>query len=146
MSAKINLRDAVGFTGTRLDISKSQKDWITHMLSGLILNLHAKDFHHGDCIGADEAAAEIADRIGYTLHSHPPNIEALRAFYPAHVEYRPLGYLERNREIVDASKWVLAVPLANPSPHSGTLYTMRYARKMGVPLAVYPDTHFEQNF
>lgn len=117
----------VGFTGTREGMSQAQREAVAKLLA----ELHADEFHHGDCIGADEQAAAIARAIGYRIHSHPPANSAIRAFARADVELEPKDYLVRNREIVDASDVLVAAPAGPEVRRSGTWSTVRYARKRG---------------
>ena len=67
-------------------------------------------FHHGDCKGADAAAAYLARKIGYYVVAHPPDIKTYRAFVNSHEEVPQKPYLERNRHIVEASNLILSVP------------------------------------
>jgi hypothetical protein len=128
----------IGFTGTRSGMNSYQKKALT-----LILQKHRFDdmkklneFHHGDCVGSDEEAHEIAHNLGYWIVTHPPTNTRLRAFQISHCEKPPLGYLERNHNIVDACSLLIAAPLGPELQRSGTWATIRYARKTGKSVTV----------
>jgi hypothetical protein len=126
----------VGFTGTQRGMSGPQTSAVRRHL-GQCFKFAGPDqpeFHHGDCIGADAQAAQIARDLGYRVVGHPPVVAAKRAFFPSDVERRPEAYLVRNREIVDAVEFMLATPgEAREVLRSGTWSTIRYARQRGVP-------------
>lgn len=126
----------VGFTGTREGITPAQDVALWQRLS----ELRGTDFHHGDCKGADVAAAKMAREIGYRVIAHPPDSRRMRAFHRSD-EIRPeLPYLERNRNIVDAAGVLLACPDGPERLRSGTWSTVRYARRQGVTVVVIlPD-------
>ena len=130
----------VGFTGTREGMTQAQREAV----AGVLARLSALEFHHGDCIGADEQAAEIARTIGYKIYSHPPSNAAIRAFTTADVELEPRDYLVRNRAIVDATDVMVAAPVGPEVQRSGTWSTVRYARRIGrVVHVVMPDGNKE---
>jgi predicted Rossmann fold nucleotide-binding protein DprA/Smf involved in DNA uptake len=96
-------------------------------------------FHHGDCIGADEQAHDIAIAAGLKVHIHPCVIRPKRANripsnYPngrPAIE-EPADPLERNRRMVNLCDQLFACP-KEPTEviRSGTWATIRYARKKG---------------
>lgn len=89
------------------------------------------EFHEGDCIGSDVAAAIIARKLGYWIISHPPLVQTKRAFYPANEERIPRDYLVRNHNIVLETQEMLATPFqAEEIMRSGTWATIRFARKL----------------
>jgi hypothetical protein len=126
----------VGFTGSRHGITQHQRDTLEKLLTGV----HVDELHHGDCVGADAAAAEIANGWGIEVHLHPPIDPRLRAFTHADVTYHPRPYLGRNYAIVDACDWMIACPSGPERRRSGTWAAVRYARSRAVPLTiVWPD-------
>ena len=108
---------------------------------GMFLSLNSGEFHHGDCVGVDVQAARLAAHFGYTVVSHPPKEDILRAFHKSTIILPPLGYLERDKRIVDAVDLLLVVPKENQwQPRGGTWYTHDYAKKRGVPrIVIFPD-------
>ena len=69
----------IGFTGTREGMTDRQKTALRELLAsypGAIL-------HHGDAIGADAEAHDIAVALGCAVVIHPPENERQRAFKPA---------------------------------------------------------------
>lgn len=137
----------VGFTGTRT-IPKSRlakvTRGITRALSDIVTDESDVILHHGDCIGADELAHGIALGLEIRVILHPPKDPKQRAWCKGAWKKRKLKpYLERNRDIVDESDILLAVPKdpnnepsANRARNQGTWYTIRYARKRGVPVVI----------
>jgi len=130
MPEKINRRDVlmrIGFAGTRHGMTERQKIAVRDLLAsyaGAIL-------HHGDAVGADAEAHDIALALGCAIVIHPPAIETQRAFKTA-VEIRAAKpYLVRNKDIVRETALLIAAP-AEPIEQlrSGTWSTVRYARRI----------------
>lgn len=128
----------IGFTGTQKGMTDAQKKRVETYLKN---NPKVKEFHHGDCVGADAEASNMAELIGLHIVCHPPLITDKRAFMPAHETREPLDYLARNKAIVHESEMMLATPKEhNEVMRSGTWATIRYARSIGRPLIViFPD-------
>jgi imidazolonepropionase-like amidohydrolase len=126
----------LGFTGTQKGLTPAQRLSLRR-----VLRVGADAFHHGDCIGADAEAHAVAQELGLSIVIHPPLISTKRAFCQgAHYTYPPRPYMNRNHDIVDAAKWLVACPRREEVLHSGTWATVRYARKRGVPIMiVWPD-------
>ena len=85
--------------------------------------------HHGDCVMADEMTAEVARRLGYKLHCHPPIKSVARAYVPSDEIEKPLPYLVRNRVLVDEIDTLIALPEGPERTRSDTWSTVRYARR-----------------
>jgi hypothetical protein len=123
----------IGFTGPRTGMSEEQQD----MLHFLLRNFReAKptthsvvEFYHGDCVGADAQAHEIARYLDYRITTFPPQNPSLRAFCEADEVLPTKPYLERDRNIVDASELLLAAVNFPASSRSGSWYTYRYAQE-----------------
>lgn len=109
-------------------------------LMGLLM-LKGVTLHHGDCIGADQQAAEIAEKLGHQTVGHPPTNQSKRAFHPSTKTLPAKDYLERDKDIVDASERLLAAPKGyEEERRSGTWFTVRYARRMGKKVTIiFPD-------
>lgn len=136
----------VGFTGTQAGTTPQQRETLTAVLADL--REHGFDcFHHGDCVGADSEAHDIAKSLGFKIYVHPPLVRTKRAFRTGRVSYAPRPYMERNEEIIRrTSELVACPPGAEEKMRSGTWATIRRARKAGKPLTiVWPDgnVHYE---
>jgi hypothetical protein len=125
----------IGFTGTRQGMSKHQKEALKVILIKNRMPHIVNEFHHGDCVGSDVEAHEIAFDIGFWIVVHPPDNAAARAFQIGHCEKKPRPYLVRDHDIVDDCDILVAAPAHNKEVlRSGTWATIRYARKEGKPV------------
>ena len=99
--------------------------------------------HHGDCIGADQIAHDLARKMdGWIVHSHPPDAAIKRAFCDADVTYDPLPYLTRNRMILERiNEELIALPATmERQRRSGTWYTMHQAELRKIKtIILWPD-------
>lgn len=127
-------RRHIGFTGTRGGMSKGQREALQTILMGAA---HSRAhtgvvLHHGDCVGADAEAHEVAQSLGLAVVIHPPTNPQARAYCKgAERWHRELDYLVRNHEIVRCSDYLIAAPGCGEKLRSGTWATVRYARKTG---------------
>lgn len=121
----------VGFTGTRQGMSDYQKRALRKAMEAASLDGIENVLHHGDCLGADAEAHDIAVDLGWDIVIHPPVAEYMRAYKgDGAILLPPQEYLERDRAIVDASRFIFAAPKSNKEERrSGTWFTIRYARK-----------------
>jgi len=124
----------VGFTGTQHGMSKRQQDNLRQLLTyGMV-----SQFHHGDCIGADAQAAQVARKERIQIVIHPPTDSKKRAWTYQEGDQVELAapYLIRNHEIVDSlgpDGVLIAAPYTdNEVLRSGTWATVRYAQKQGI--------------
>lgn len=94
------------------------------------------EFHHGDCVGGDEEAHEIALALGFRIVVHPPLNRSKRAFCTGAFQVlKPKSYITRNHDIVDVCRLLIAAPKTEEEElRSGTWATVRYARKLGLPV------------
>lgn len=121
----------VGFTGSRTEPTEAQLDWLASRLSAL----GATELHHGDCVGADAAAHTVAQVLGLRIVVHPPVNPRLRAYVEGADETRSeFPYLDRNKNIVNETAHLLALPARPEELRSGTWSTIRYARWVGRPV------------
>jgi hypothetical protein len=122
----------IGFTGTQLGMSAHQKETLRQVLTAATLQGDPVIFHHGDCVGADAEAHEIALAAGCEVIIHPPIRRIKRAYCQGAKEIRePKDYIPRNHDIVDESIGLIASPKSNQEElRSGTWATVRYARKI----------------
>lgn len=130
----------IGFTGTREGMTEAQRQGVGKML----LLLRVTRFHHGDCIGADANANCLVSEIspGVPIEVHPCDLpDKYRAFCAGEIVHDPKPPLERNRDIVDASDFLLAAPKENEEvQRSDTWATIRYARQANRNGVIfYPD-------
>lgn len=97
--------------------------------------------HHGDAIGADAEAHDIAVELGIAVVIHPPANDKQRAFKSAPDIRPPRPYLDRNRDIVRETTLLIAAPAeAAEQLRSGTWSTVRYARRLGRRIVVLAPT------
>lgn len=122
----------IGFTGTQIGMSQSQKEQFVLQL----YELNPTEFHHGDCIGADAEAHDIVREFfpDVKIVGHIPKSNGKRAFRKCD-EYRdPLPYLERDRKIVDETEFLFGAPKTDDEIlRSGTWATIRYSKKIAKP-------------
>ncbi len=99
------------------------------------------EVHHGDCVGVDAIAHEIALAAGKRIVIHPPSDPRKRAWCagpPGQVTIlEPRPYLDRNHDIVVCSDELIAVPIELVEvKRSGTWATVRYARERAIPIEI----------
>lgn len=125
----------IGFTGTQIGMTALQKEIFENLICGL-----KGEFHHGDCIGADAEAHDIAEKYLECV-IHPPIISAKRAFKKANRICETLNYLARNKAIVIACERMIATPKEFAEQvRSGTWSTIRYAKNsMKSTMIIFPD-------
>lgn len=143
----------VGVTGSREGVDDRQVAQLREMLAGLFtvgaqLDGMSMELHHGDCVGVDEAAAVIAQDLGWgppshRIVAHPPIENRWRAFAPAHLTLPADRFLARDRTIVRSVELLIAVPNRRISVdgrwqpgEGGTRYTVLFAREQGIPVSV----------
>jgi len=161
----------IGFTGTHKGMTEAQKVTVRNLLliqkeesTKLLGVLHRDEFHHGDCIGADAQANDIAWEVGYDITIHPPTIIKNRFFCKAgpppkgissigilqkFVVLPEKAYFVRDKDIVNAAERIIATPAGfQEELRSGTWTTIRYARKKKIQITiVWPDGSIkEENF
>lgn len=99
-------------------------------VESLLVDLHVKRLHHGDCIGADAEVHLLGRKRGIWIAGHPPTDPSKRAFCEFDLEYEPLPYLERDIKIVETTGFLIAAPRTHEEQvRSGTWFTYRQARK-----------------
>lgn len=126
----------VGVTGAEMGMNDRQAANFFWLLSVL----KPKGLRHGDCVGVDVQAAQLADFMSIPTFSHPgfslkdPDNTRFRAFHKSTTIYDPKPFLERDEDIATNSAIVIACPLESHEVlRSGTWATVRYARKAGTP-------------
>lgn len=132
----------IGFTGTRLGMTDAQRDRVQLILRNALAQGVACTLVHGGCTGADEQADRIAAELGIPRHVRPAMIARYRATLAegALVVAEPKLPLERNRDIVEDVRYLIACPDGPERVRSGTWSTVRHARWCGRRIAiVWPD-------
>lgn len=129
----------IGITGTRNGLTDFQRSELTSLLK--VFREEFEEFHHGDCVGVDVQAAKIAKDHGYSIIGHPPSKTNLRGFFESDVNMAQFGYLERDRNIVNAVDLLIVCPKENDHQDiGGTWYTHDYAVKKNVNrIIIYPN-------
>lgn len=128
-----------GFTGSSTITFPYQRtafiEWVKAQAGGI------DGFDHGDCVMADEFAhVVIRQYTDAKVTLHPPTNESKRAFCMADHEWLPKPYLARNKDVVDATDTLLAMPHGEEELRSGTWSTIRYAQKRSKPVIIFwPD-------
>lgn len=129
----------LGFTGTRYGMTPAQKERFLSFFN--FYNI--EEFHHGDCVGADEDAHSLVRAAFPSIYivTHPPTNPRFRANCRGDASKSPREYISRNHNIVDISHILIATPREmKEKQRSGTWATIRYARKTGKTLGlIYPD-------
>lgn len=140
------IRPLLGMTGTRNPLSIKQLDWLDVVIAG------CQELHHGACINADEAAHDAGVKLGRIVWVHPPTDQRLmmptsKWRVPGVRVMPPRPYLERNRNIVDDTDALIAVPEGPERQTGGTWYTVRYALSVGRVVTIcYPDGRVEVRY
>jgi hypothetical protein len=131
----------IGFTGTRLGMTKGQLAELERLLT-IATKLYPGEtyFHHGDCVGADEQAHDlVAEKFPQIkIVIHPPDDDRSRAFcMTSHIVNIPQPYLIRNTNIVLNSEILLAAVKKNEEElRSGTWYIIRKAKALKIPVTI----------
>lgn len=126
----------LGFTGTQKGMTRLQRITLEKYLVD-----NGGEFHHGDCIGADGEAHDLAVYYAWSPIIHPPSNPEKRAFKKSGRIGHPMPYLDRNRIIVSETDALIATPGEYKEQlRSGTWSTIRYARKLKRKIIIiFPD-------
>jgi len=128
----------IGFTGTRDKINKIQKKNLYDILFSIKNNVESA--HHGDCIGADTEFHNVCSELGINIVIHPPVKKELRAFNKSNDIRIEKSYFERNRDIVNETDILIAIPKTDFETQGGTWYTINYAKKLNKKIVIlYPS-------
>lgn len=141
----------VGFTGTRHGMTEAQASYVRTLLEKFRSDIFESRFHHGNCVGADDEALDIANELDYYTIAHPTNMPALQI--PVFKSHESMNYrqpLARNRDIARVADVVIAAPKETAWPKSirgsGTWYTIEHCRKQNVKrrcIIVWPDGMYQ---
>src|SRR3990167_9767603 len=103
----------LGFTGTQKGSTHKQMLQFIEFLERHKTEI--TEFHHGDCMGADEEAHYIVQELfpKIKIIIHPPYNPKKRAYCVGGFIARPKDYIERNHNIVDMTDILFAMPFTN---------------------------------
>ncbi len=104
-----------------------------------LYKIGATEIHHGDCIGVDEQAHNVARELFLNIVIHPPQVDVKRAFCEGKkvTVLEPLPYLDRNKQIVNETDLLIALPgQVEEQLRSGTWATVRYAQRLHRPFVL----------
>ena len=121
-----NKQVIIGFTGSRLGMHDKQISQFVEEFNQLMVC----EFHHGDCLGADEISHDIVFEFfpNATIHIHPPTNSIKRAYCKGGILHPEKPYMARNQDIIDACDILIAAPSGPEELRSGTWSTVRKAR------------------
>lgn len=142
----------LGFTGSRCAPTDKQY----HALSLFLFDNDVDELHHGACMGADLMAHRAAINFVVPVVVHPPIKETYLAWECLSLRHDPSEpppniavlprkeYHARNRDIVHACDTLFAMPNGPRRPHSGTWYTIDYAKDKVPVVICWPDGKLEK--
>ena len=127
----------IGVTGTRTGMTHTQRDSFVAILNSLLCEHTSIEFHHGDCVGVDIEAANIAQELRIRTVCHPPVDSELRAFHTSDEIREPKTHFARNRNIVSSVELLIVIPWQMEwNARGGTWYTHDYAVKNQVEVNI----------
>lgn len=136
MKWSVTLGMRIGFTGTHRGMTAAQEQ----VLRTILFAYGSAALHHGDCIGSDAQAHEIACALQREVTIHPSTNCTYRAWKPSPDIRTPKAYLTRNNDIVRETDMLIAAPAETTEQvRSGTWSTVRFARKLGKQVFVIHD-------
>lgn len=129
----------VGITATRKGLVTRQVE----VLEKLYSRFEPDFLVHGDCVGGDEEAHYIFQRLfpKAKIRIRPCDLKDQRAFCIGFTEeFDPVDPLMRNKLIVDDSHIMFGLPGEQDEvTRSGTWSTIRYSKRSGKPtIIIYP--------
>jgi hypothetical protein len=130
----------IGVTATQRGASPAQLWWLRGQFALAKRRYGHVTLHHGDCVGGDAEAHELALEFGFDIEIHPPQNPDKRAFCGIGEERTVIhptkGYHGRNFDIVHDSQALLGMPEGHQSsyPRSGSWATLRVAIKQSKPI------------
>lgn len=124
----------IGFTGTRNGLTLAQ----LHALTIILDEAEDRCCRHGGAIGADSQFNELARRSYKYVIIHPSDVLHQRGDKLFCDEcHEPKPPIDRNRDIVDASNYLIACPATmQEEQRSGTWMTVSYTIKLGKPVVI----------
>jgi len=140
----------VGFTGTQKGLTQEQQTSLGRLLGHLRKFDGSGDpeFWHGDCVGADTQATQLAQSFKYTTRAWPGDIAEKRGHLPSNYMHDPQPNLKRNRIIAASCEPIIACPKEfTMQQRSGTWATVRYARQDSKTVyVIWPDGRIDKEW
>jgi hypothetical protein len=129
----------IGFTGSRDGMTAAQSQELERRLVG------AAALHHGDCIGSDKQAHDLAKGLGIWTVGHPPTNTRMQAYSDVDESREEPEYMGRDYHIADEADEIIATPNTFVEVwRSGTWTTIRYGiQKDKLVTIIYPDGSVE---
>jgi len=132
--------NSISFTGTRQGMTEEQKA----SLKALLRAHKPTIFVHGDCVGADEEAHQVALECGIEkIHKRPADVDSTKRAFTKEGEViaEAKDPLDRNRDIVNDSDLLIATPSKEfEELRSGTWATIRFAKRQNKHVTIiWPD-------
>lgn len=148
----------IGFTGTQKGMTSFQKEELAKFLK----LKECSEFTHGDCIGSDEQANNVALELEINVFTlFPPTGTIKRAFcfnkerdlFNDDCKWREINgvkvrwfpkddYLKRSKKIVEHCQIMVATPKEfEHTLRSGTWATIRYAWKIRKDIVIIPPVN-----
>ncbi len=130
----------MGFTGTKTGVTRRQRAAMFIAFT----DLREDGFlwmHNGDCVGADDTAADVWHDVGGKIYLHPPSNEKFRAFHKAEIICESKPYLRRDEDIAASAHTLVACPAGyEEETRSGTWTTVRRAAVLRRRIIlIFPD-------
>ena len=127
----------LGFTGTQAGMTDMQRRELRAYVEELCNKFRAVEFHHGDCVGADEEAHYLLLNLVSRMVVHPGPETWKRAHCRGGECRQSKGFRERNQDIVDTCHVLIAAPRSlKEELRSGTWMTVRMARRAKKPIVI----------
>lgn len=139
---------AISFTGTREGMTKPQLEKVNYLLRDIWRDGYYHAWHDGDCIGSDSEAHGLVEAIRkeygdikVSMIGHPATThERYHANNKFDIYWPRKGPVDRDKDMVVQGDVLIGTPKGKEAVRSGTWTTIRFARKLLVPLfIVWPD-------
>lgn len=127
----------IGFSGTRHGMTDEQYRFLFDLFDAMSKQHKDIEFHHGQCIGADEQALVMAREFKFKTVAHPSTLVNFTSKEQSNETREKKPPLDRNHDIVDECDVLIACPESSEGVlRSGTWSTIRYSMKLGKPTMI----------
>ena len=96
-----------GFTGSKDGLTAAQLTALEQLLDRIP---GARELHHGDCVGADDAVHRLARARSWRIVVHPPTNQRRACGHFGHVRMPAKDFIARNDDIARACHLLVACP------------------------------------